>query len=294
MPNHGPLIFIDTNIFLDFYRASGAADFKLLDRLKEIHDRIISSGQVEMEFQKNRHKIMQEMFEKLKLPGRPEIPGLFANTSEVKSLNTALKQVERELKTLKANLSAAIKKPIDHDPVYKAAKEVFSLESDFNLNRTKPEFYRIQRLARRRFLLGYPPRKDKDTSIGDAINWEWIVDCAIKSRRSVIIVSRDQDYGIVVDKTSYLNEWLRQEFLERVGGRSWIELTETLSSALKKLNIEVTTEERNAEVKLIGSAKLTTLDQMFGSLSIPTKSESESYSEIFLRLVDSLQSQKEE
>jgi predicted nucleic acid-binding protein len=49
MSDDGLLIFIDTNIFLDFYRATGSADFKLLGRLKAIHDRIITSAQVEME-----------------------------------------------------------------------------------------------------------------------------------------------------------------------------------------------------------------------------------------------------
>jgi PIN domain len=59
MSDDGPLIFIDTNIFLDFYRATGSADFKLLGRLKVIHDRIITSAQVEMEFQKNRQKLLK-------------------------------------------------------------------------------------------------------------------------------------------------------------------------------------------------------------------------------------------
>ena len=35
-----------------------------------------------------------------------------------------------------------------------------------------PEACRAIRLAWRRFLLGYPPRKANDTSIGDAVNWE--------------------------------------------------------------------------------------------------------------------------
>ncbi len=67
-----------------------------------------------------------------------------------------------------------MKNPTAHEPVYKAANDVFAFESEFNLNRAKPERYRIRRQAQRRFILGYPPRKDKDTSIGDAINWEWI------------------------------------------------------------------------------------------------------------------------
>jgi hypothetical protein len=110
-------------------------------------------------------------------------------------------------------------------------------------------------LARRRFLLGYPPRKDKDTSIGDAVNWEWIFECSIKSGRSVIIVSRDEDYGPRADDTSYLNEWLRQEFSERVKNNSQISLTDSLASALKELKIPVTKAETDAEAKIIKSAE---------------------------------------
>jgi len=52
MSDHGPLLFVDTNIFLDFYRATGSADFKLLGRLNRVQENIITSHQVEMEFQR--------------------------------------------------------------------------------------------------------------------------------------------------------------------------------------------------------------------------------------------------
>src|SRR5258708_13525715 len=245
------LLFVDTNIFLDFYRAMKSADFRLLGRLESIHDRIITSGQVEMEFQKNRQKLMLASFQKLVLKERPEIPGLFLNTPKGEKLSAALVQVEQSLKVLKESLSGAMKNPKANDPVYKAANDVFAFESEFNLNRAKQERYRIRRLARRRFVLGYPPRKDRDTSIGDAVNWEWIVECAKKSERSVIIVSRDGDYGLQFAGESYLNEWLRQEFSERVGRKSHVTLTESLSSALKQIKVHVTPAEEEAEKNLI-------------------------------------------
>jgi hypothetical protein len=251
MPDHVPLLFIDTNIYLDFYRATGSADFKLLERLEKVHEKIISSAQVEMEFQKNRQKRMLEAFQKLKLPGRPEIPGLFVNSPTGEELQNLLNQIDKKLRALKENLSAAMENPAEHDSVYKVTKQIFSFESDFNLTRAKSERFRIRRLARKRYLLGYPPRKDSDTSIGDAVNWEWIIECAKKSERSVVIVTRDGDYGLKFDKRSYLNEWLRQEFSERVGGSSEITLTDSLSEALKLLKVSVTKEESDAERKLI-------------------------------------------
>ena len=46
--------FVDTNIFLDFYRTGNEASLSLLEKLKAVKDRILSTYQVEMEFLKNR------------------------------------------------------------------------------------------------------------------------------------------------------------------------------------------------------------------------------------------------
>ena len=45
------LLFIDTNILLDFYRVrSRDAGFSTLRHLDQNHERLITTGQVEMEF----------------------------------------------------------------------------------------------------------------------------------------------------------------------------------------------------------------------------------------------------
>ena len=49
----------------------------------------------------------------------------------------------------------------------------------------------------------YRHRKKNDTSIGDAINWEWIVHCAENSNAAIHIVSRDSDYGVVFDDVAF-------------------------------------------------------------------------------------------
>ena len=91
----------------------------------------------------------------------------------------------------------------------------------------------IRRQAWRRFMLGYPPRKSGDTSIGDAVNWEWIVQCAKESGNDVVIVSRDSDYGVSMDRVQYLNDWLSEEFKDRVSRKRSIRLTGRLAEALK-------------------------------------------------------------
>ena len=62
------LIFVDTNIWLDFYRVRGkAADLSLLKKIDEHRDSLISTSQVEMEFKKNRPAVILDSYHRLKL-----------------------------------------------------------------------------------------------------------------------------------------------------------------------------------------------------------------------------------
>src|SRR5262249_10273500 len=119
------------------------------------------------------------------------------------------------------------------------------------LSRDNPCKRLIIRRAFRRFLHGCPPRKKSDTSIGDAINWEWIIECASVCQSEIHIVSRDSDYGITLDGKSYLNDHLRQEFKERVSKKRNIFLHTKLSEALKKFEVTVTQAEEKEESDIL-------------------------------------------
>lgn len=99
--------------------------------------------------------------------------------------------------------------------------------------------------------MGYPPRKKNDTSIGDAINWEWIVHVCKENNANAIIVSRDGDYGVSYNDKSYINDWLSAEFKERVNKRKAVTLYDSLSSALKDLKVRVTQAEQDEERRMI-------------------------------------------
>src|SRR5439155_27205632 len=115
----------------------------------------------------------------------------------------------------------------------------------------------IRRRAFRRFIQGFPPRKNDDTSMGDAINWEWIVHCAKESKAEIVIVSRDSDYGVAFEKQTFLNDWLLQEFKDRVSQQRKITLFTRLSEALKLFKVMVSQEERQEEEGFIKSATST-------------------------------------
>lgn len=251
----GALIFIDTNIFLDFYRIRGdGSSLSILEKIDNNHDIIITGNQVEMEYHKNRQVvILSEALTKIKKPDK--IPNLaFIETSQhLGSIKRHQKETETQVKKLLKKIERVLNNPSRNDQVYISAKKLFRANTPYNLRRQNNERYKIRRLARKRFMLGYPPRKSGDNSIGDAINWEWIIECSNNDseKRDIIIVSRDSDYGIIYNEKSILNDWLRQEFKERVSRRRKIILTDKLTHAFKMSNVSVTSEEEKQEEELL-------------------------------------------
>jgi predicted nucleic acid-binding protein len=246
------LLFVDTNIFLDFYRGRNDAALSLLEHLDTIQDRIIVTYQVEMEFKKNRQSAILEGDKDLKnISFKINRPGLFSDAAAIRSAEKKLEAVETSIKAIRKRLAKALAKPTTDDPVYKVCQRIFNKNDDLNLTREHDKKGYIRRKAMRRFLLGCPPRKKNDTSIGDAINWEWMIYCAVAKKAELVIVSRDSDFGIEYDNKTYLNDHLHQEFSDRVSKKRKILLYQKLSQALKHFEISVSPEEEQAEQEIL-------------------------------------------
>ena len=239
--------FIDTNIFLDFYRQSSEATLRLLERLKPVKDRIICTYQVEMEFLKNRQTVLLEAIREMKSPIPCSPPAIFADSKTSKSLRKTIRKATDKSDLIRQRAVQLLEKPT-RDPVYQVLETIFQSTSSHVLTRDMPERTAIKRRAWRRFALGYPPRKSSDTSAGDALNWEWMIHCASRLQGRLVIVSRDGDYGVCVNKRYFLNDQLRHEFRQRVGRKS-VMYTHKLSDALKQLAVSVPEEEVKAEAK---------------------------------------------
>jgi len=162
-----------------------------------------------------------------------------------------LKEADRHAKALKSRLTKALADPAAHDPVYQACQRIFHKTDPLTLTRDDPTRKHIRTRAWRRFIHGCPPRKKSDTSIGDAINWEWMIECAMKETAELVIVTRDSDFGIVFENKSYVNDHLRQEFSERVSKKRKIILEHKLTDALKYFQVAVTKQETDAEADII-------------------------------------------
>ncbi|APC69266.1 PIN domain-containing protein [Ralstonia nicotianae] len=251
------LLFVDTNVLLDFYRIRKSdVSIKYLQQLEECKDRLILGSQVEMEFKKNRQRVIVEALNSYSLPdwGKLSPPALVADIKACKMIEKKKGDLINQHKKVSEKVRSILCDPTHHDPLYKILQRLFKNHSPYNLARTKKERFNIRNLARKRFVLGYPPRKQNDTSIGDSINWEWIVHCSKESGKHVIIVTRDTDYGVTYKDTPYINDWLRQEFSERVSKKRQLILTDKLSVALKKVHKSVTKEMEEAENTLLRHA----------------------------------------
>ena len=144
---------------------------------------------------------------------------MVAEIQAAKMIRRHQDSIKKQTKKVSLKISKILRNPNSNDLVYKRLSKVFCHNSKYNLDRESKDRKRIRRLAYKQFILGYPPRKKNDTSIGDAINWEWIIECAIKSGKDIVIVSRDSDFGVIFENDSFLNDWLLQEFQQRVGKR---------------------------------------------------------------------------
>lgn len=249
------LIFIDTNILLDFYRIRKSdISLKYLEEIERHKHNLILTNQVEMEFRKNRQKVILEAIGEVKKisAGTLSVPAILIDAKPVEMIKKAQQQITSQQRKIKERIDRLLSSPITQDKVFQTIQRIFKTESEYNLNRENKKRYTIRRLAIKRFYLGYPPRKKEDNSIGDAINWEWIIDCASRTKKHIIIVTRDSDFGINYDDKSFLNDWLQVEFRERISQKRKVILTDKLNQAFKLLQIPVSeemVEEENTIVK---------------------------------------------
>lgn len=247
IPDNAPLLFVDTNIFLDGYRAGYETTLGLLMRLNDFCDNLITTDQVEMEFLKNRQEVIRQTLKAMKMPEKfGQIPQFLGNAKKVKMIRKDEKRITDHINNIRDRVEKVLAEPSRTDPVFKIVRRLFKRSAPgLNLKRPNKQRYEIRALAAKRWQLGYPPRKNNDSSIGDAINWEWIIDCARRLQKDVLIVSRDGDYG----RDDQLNDWLREEFKARVGRRRKVSLTAALGQALKLLdeNIPADTVRKERE-----------------------------------------------
>jgi hypothetical protein len=247
------LIFIDTNIFLDFYRFSAEGKgIQLLRRLLDIKDKLIVTDQIVMEFKKNRQNVILDSYNKMKGPDWSGLkwPVFLSQTSCTQRIKKYKEEISKLHNEIKAELLKALQKPTKNDSVFIEIDKLFSPPGKFYWGKDNRDYESIKSRGIDRFQLGYPPRKEGGISYGDSINWECIIACAKANSMNIIIVSRDYDYGIKIEGRRILNSWLLEDFESRVGVGKTVFLTELLSEALDIIGVGTTDEERKEEMEI--------------------------------------------
>jgi hypothetical protein len=224
---------------------------KFLKQLGKLKNIIVMTYQVEMEFKKNRQSVILETIRNLKNPPPVSHPVIFSDDTTCESLKEAFEKMQNGLEHFKLKLQKILQEPTVHDHVYNAIQNIFSKNDELTMRETSPETEHIIQRAQKRFILGYPPRKRNDNSVGDAVNWEWLVHLASQREAMIYLVSRDVDFGVELDRKYHLNDLLKDEFHKRTDGKSNIHFTGKLCEALEKLSVSISKTQEKAEDALI-------------------------------------------
>ncbi len=197
-------VFIDSNIFLDFYRL-GKEDLEklnqLIDLIKNGDIKIYLTKQVYDEFYRNREDTFKKTYKGF-LDSKMDIQmnSIFKNYPEYQKL-TLLK---RALEKLKSDLGQKVETDMDKKSLVadEVVRKIFDASQVIN-----SDIFLDKAVIRHR--LGNPPGK-KNNSYGDEINWETLLQ-TVPDKEKLIIVSNDGDYESPMSERkidSYLEaEW---------------------------------------------------------------------------------------
>jgi hypothetical protein len=208
-------LFIDTNIFLDFYHLSGAdiAELHKLTGLLESGDlKLFITDQLCDEFQRNRdNKIKDAMnvFNKPKLSITfPAFCKLYPEYIELKAMLEQANTKHSDLYKKAMDDVTAVKLKADAviEVIFAGATLVVMSE-------------KIYMKALKRFRMGNPPGK-KSSTIGDEVNWEALLE-AVPNGQDLYLVSGDGDYSAAMDSYKF-NPFLDKEWSSKKGGSSII------------------------------------------------------------------------
>lgn len=215
------LIYIDTNVYLDFYQ-SATDRLSTFEELVKYANKIIVTEQTTREFLRNRVLRLAILAKEVD----KSVSGQFYTTAIVRGMEEYEKIVEHQ-KAIKS-LAASVTKRLGDwregrliDPVFGKFDE---LTGKAHLYATSDAAFEK---AKRRKIIGDPPTSPDKYTVGDELIWETILESC---EEDLIIVSRDQTFSNNYDL-------LCGEY-NKITGKTLIKITNSLSEALKLLGEE--------------------------------------------------------
>lgn len=201
-------LFIDANIFLDFYHLSGGdiEELRKLVALVENGDIVLfSSPQLREEVKRNRDaKISDAMRDFRKASFKLSFPAFCKHYDEYEELRANINDANKKHAELVQKAMGDVKSrclPADVliDDLLEKSTEIEPAKELFDA-------------AMKRFRLGNPPGKKKVT-LGDEINWESLL-AGVPNKEDLMFISGDGDFCSPIDGDA-LNAFLFDEWEEK-------------------------------------------------------------------------------
>jgi hypothetical protein len=213
-------LFIDTNILLSFYSLNQedlAELSKLSDLIAQQHITLLLTDQIIDEFNRNREQRIDGAIKSIRSQTfNPQFPQLCEDYPEVDRVRESLKRYEQAHTALMDRVAIDIKaKNLKADRI---------IQSFFTLGQKLPAHSQILDRARFRMGVGNPP--GKNNSLGDAINWECLLE-SIPAGEDLFFVTGDKDYCSALNDDDFSDflqtEWFSQKqtsihFYKRLSG----------------------------------------------------------------------------
>jgi len=229
-------LFVDTNIFLDFYRCANDR-LSLFDELKKQKDTLIISEQGYREFQRNRTAQLIKLAADIDRTTSTSIltTAVVQDMVEYKEATQLQSKIHKLGKKLKIN--AMLEPKQGDDPVLDAYENLTKICAFI-----KTEEKLIIR-AKKRKILGNPPISPDRHSVCDELLWEELLDFC---NEDLIIVSNDRTF-------TENKKILRDEFASINTGKS-LTIVKSVSEALRILGevpdrLEAAEAEMNSNIK---------------------------------------------
>lgn len=232
-------VFIDANIYLDFYRSTNDA-IKVFDELINNASSLVLTDQIIDEFYRNREVVLKMIKSKFKTDTQIEhfSSSFLQNLNEFGELNGIKDQYNAKRKEIEKIINNIIDNP-KNDLVVEHFEKLITTDG-ITILKTNVD---IIKNAQKRKLVGNPPVSDK-YSIGDEINWELLL---AESKEDIVVVGRDSTFKDNIN-------FLKMDYHKNTG-RTIILLTDKITTALEQIGKKTTLEAKEIEDKQIKELK---------------------------------------
>lgn len=204
-------VFIDTNILLEMYHLSGPD----LEELRKVV-KLVETGKIELllpqqvvdEFWRNREGVIADALKRFReSKAHATMPNVIRDYPEARELRAAVEAVNA--------LVRVIETKVKQDIEVNAFKADEIIQDLFASAFIQPVSTDVIDRARLRAEVGNPP--GKKGSLGDAINWEWLLQYDVVSAAEIFLISGDGDFESELVRGT-LKQFLQREWTDQNPG----------------------------------------------------------------------------